>query len=166
MHYVDMSKVVETSAYLKTLSQDKDDFSELLRAAGDELAFYNWCEGILQSYIGMYTPGILGVFLFQIRPTRPEVDEWVWVITGDLPTAYITTEDAPNAACALDGYIGAMEEWVAAVEQGESVQNLIPVNAPPTPEYAQALKVRLELLDQHILADYQDDLAQTGTAES
>ena len=54
------------------------------------------------------------------------MDEWVWVIVGEVPPAYITIDDAPNPACAVDGYIGAMREWAAAVRSGESTDGLVP----------------------------------------
>jgi hypothetical protein len=40
------------------------------------------------------------VFLFEIIPSREDVDDKVWLIVGDLPPAYITAEDAPNPAAA------------------------------------------------------------------
>mgnify|MGYP001551340044 CR=1 FL=1 len=108
--------------------------------------------------MGIYYVGIVGGFLFKIQPLRQHVDEWVWVLVGDLPPAYITCEECPNAACALDGYIGAMQEWIEAAEAGKSVEDLIPVNVPATFENAQNLKSRLLMLDERILSLYQDDL--------
>ena len=80
------------------------------------------------------------------------MDNLIWVIVGDLPSAYITVENSPNPACALDSYIGAMEDWVEAVEQGRPVFDIIPVNAEPTLANAQRLKTRLSFLDEEILA--------------
>ena len=79
---------------------------------------------------------------------------------GDLPPAYLTTEDCPNPAAALDGYIGAMMEWVHAAQNGESVADLIPVNVPATKENGDMLKTRLNFLDDRILKDYHNDLKQ------
>jgi hypothetical protein len=88
------------------------------------------------------------------------VDEFVWVVVGDLPSLYITTEDAPNAACALDGYIGAMEAWASAVLEKRPLQGLAPVAVDPTPEMALQLKSRLEFVDREVLSEYKDDLTQ------
>jgi hypothetical protein len=101
---------------------------------------------------------VVSVFLFRIRPTKEETDEWIWIVIGDLPSAYITAEDAPNPASALDGYIGAMEEWVEAASTGKPTTDLIPVNVPPTPENAKRLESRLQFLDREILSRYADDL--------
>jgi hypothetical protein len=44
-----------------------------------------------------------------------------------------------------------MDAWVKAVENGEAVEDLIPVSGAPTPEYAKALKSRLSFLQSKIL---------------
>ncbi len=132
----------------------------MLAEALSEITFYNWCGAVYESYVGIYYEGIVGVFLFKIQPLRDGVDEWVWVVVGDLPPLYITCEDCPNAACALDGYIGAMQEWVEAAEKGAPVEKLAPVNVPANPENANKLKSRLLMLDEKILSFYQDDLGE------
>jgi len=81
-----------------------------------------------------------------------------WVIVGDIPPAYLTCDQCPNPATALDGYIGAMLEWVDAAEKGEPVAELIPVNAPATRENAQRLKTRMSFLEENILSEYENDL--------
>jgi hypothetical protein len=73
------------------------------------------------------------------------------VIVGDLPPAYIVVEDNPTAADALDAYCSEMESWVEAVRNGESVNELIPVNVPPSREYAEQLSGRLGYLRSKIL---------------
>jgi hypothetical protein len=73
------------------------------------------------------------------------------VIVGDLPPAYIVTEENPTPAAALEAYIDEMMDWVSAVEQGDSTEELIPVNAPATIEYAKQLRNRLEFLRSTIL---------------
>jgi hypothetical protein len=98
------------------------------------------------------------VFLFKIMPATADADEWLWVIVGDLPSAYIVTDDARNPAAALDAYIGEMERWASAAEGGQSVENLIPVDVPPTPENAKRLRKRLAFLDREVLSRHAEDL--------
>lgn len=86
---------------------------------------------------------------------------WVWIIVGDIPPAYFGLEDAPNFARALECYIGCMESWVEAVQEGRDVSELIPVNTPATSGNAKCLAWRLEFLDREILSSYPDDLART-----
>jgi hypothetical protein len=86
-----------------------------------------------------------------IVPAEESVDEWIWVVVGDVPSAYIATQAADTPGAALDAYIGAMEEWVEAARSGSSVADLIPVGVPPTEQYAELLARRLEFLDREIL---------------
>ncbi len=158
MAIINFGKVVEVDIYEKALSENADEFKVMLREAIEEINFYDWCLDILETYVGMFYAGIVGVFLFKIKPSGEEIDELIWVIVGDLPPIYITAEDSPNPACALDSYIGAMEEWVEAAENERSVSNLVPVNVPATKENAKNLKVRLMMLDEKILSKYKEDL--------
>lgn len=163
---LDFSKVVEWSKYLKAQQDDVEEMIPMYQKAKDFLEFYDWCSEIQESYVGMLYPGIVALFLFRIIPARKDVDEWIWVIVGDLPPTYLTTDECPTAATALDGYIGAMLEWVDAAQKGKSVAELIPVNVPATKENAEILKKRLDFLDKKILTEYQDDLkasARIGT---
>ena len=154
----DLTKVVELRSYVDSCTSDKAALLSMHREAVSFLQFYNWCDEIIETYVGLFSPGIIGVFLFKILPSRDDVDDWVWVVVGDLPPAYITCDDAPNPATALDGYIGAMTDWVGAAERGESVDELIPVNVPATKENAESLRKRLQFLDDRILSAYSDDL--------
>lgn len=155
---VDLSKVVP-AARMKGESDDETvELQEMLEEASQYLQSFSWCAEILESFLGIGFPGMVSIFLFRIRPTRKETDEWIWIVIGDLPSAYITAEDAPNPASALDGYVGAMEEWVEAALTGKPTTDLIPVNVDPTPENARRLESRLQFLDREILSRYADDL--------
>ncbi len=158
MSTIQFSKVIKVDVFQTKLSTEASEFEELFREAKSEIEFYDWCLEILDSYVGLFFAGIVGVFLFKIRPSSDDIDEWIWVVVGDLPPIYITTEESPNAACALDSYIGAMEEWVDAVANGKSIDDLVPVNVPATIENAEKLKIRLTMLDEDILSQLKDDL--------
>lgn len=155
---LDMSKVVPAALMQGEDEEETAALRELLDEATAYLKRFNWHRGIKAAYLGIGVGKILGVFLFEIVPASEEVDDRVWVVVGDLPPAYITTEDAPNPATALDSYIGAMEEWVEATREGRGVEGIIPVNVPPTAENADRLESRLRFLDERILSDYADDL--------
>jgi hypothetical protein len=123
-----------------------------LNEAREFLKFYNWVADIELEFLGIGVDGILYVFLFKIKPSRVNVDTWIWVVVGDVPPAYLTCEDAKNPAEAIDAYLGAMEEWVVAAKIGSSVSALIPVNIPATLENAEMLEKRLKFIDDKILA--------------
>lgn len=153
----DMKRLVSWSKCLEFQKADRPEMLEMYEKAFNFLSNQEWYASLKESYMGMFHPGIVAVFLFRILPSG-SFDEWIWIIVGDLPSAYIVTDDCLNPAAALDGYIGEMEEWIKAVEEGRSIQDLIPVNAPPTLDNAKALKSRMTFLDERILCNYEDDL--------
>ena len=127
------------------------DFRAAHQRARKYLESHKWVSAIEQEYLGAAFNGIIYILLFKIRPAQAGVDSWIWVIVGDIPPAYITCDECKTPAEALDGYIGAMIQWVEAALEGRSVADLIPVNVPPTREYAEMLKSRLQFLDQKIM---------------
>jgi hypothetical protein len=94
---------------------------------------------------------VFGLFLVELDPGSADVDRYVWVAVGDIPPAYISTECALSPREALEGYLAEMGAWVKAVGNGESVDDLIPVNGAPTIDKATALKSRLSVLESEIL---------------
>ncbi|MCR6477225.1 hypothetical protein NU688_13780 [Variovorax sp. ZS18.2.2] len=157
----DLSKTFEWNKYFANAGAfdlDAQSIKALHQEARAFLTSFVWCDSIIEDRIGFAYPGIVGVFLFKFVVTQKAREDWVWVLTGDIPPAYITGEDCPNPATALDAYIGAMQEWVEAAERGAATDHLIPVNVEPTSENAARLKVRLDFLDEKILSGYAEDL--------
>lgn len=160
--FIDETKIANLSDYRKLIDEEDyeilDEFSE---RAQTYIKSFSWCDAVVEVKIGLFFPGILGVFLVEIETKFPDVDERIWTIIGDVPPAYIADDnlDCPNAAQALDGYVGAMFTWVEAVEEGRSVEDVIPVNVPPTIEWAKELRSRLEFIDEQILTDYKEFLS-------
>lgn len=124
---------------------------EMAVEARDFVGANDWCERIDRQYLAYGVGGVVAVFLVQITPASDDVDACLWVVVGDLPPAYVVVEDNPTAADALDAYCLEMESWVDAVKSGKSTDELIPVNVPPTREYAEQLGGRLGYLRSKIL---------------
>ena len=158
MNIIDLNKLSPAAAIKGENGNETELLKQMLREAEDYLLSFGWCGGINDSYLGIGVGGVVAVFLFRITPKCKDVDEWLWVIVGDIPPAYITTDCAPNPACALDAYIGAMQKWVNAAGAAEPVDDLIPVNVSPTVENARQLQTRLDFLDKKILSNYSRDL--------
>jgi hypothetical protein len=131
-----------------------DEFYEMQSRANSYLLGFNWHRRPLDAWVGLYIPGIVGVFLFRIEPISEDIDGWMWVVVGDLPSAVIMIDDCPHGPAALANYVDAMREWVDAVRKGEPVDDLIPVNTPPTAEYADMLESRLGFLSEEVLSEY------------
>ena len=124
---------------------------EMAEEARDFISSQEWCERIEHQYLAYGIGGVVGIFLFLITPRSKDVGTWLWAVVGDLPSAYIVVDDNPTAADALEAYCSEMGSWVEAVERGDSIDDLIPVNVPATPEFARQLGGRLEYLRLKVL---------------
>jgi hypothetical protein len=143
-------------------AEDDALLKEMFARARSYLSAFDWCRAIQECYVGeIAIGGVVAVLLFKIDPAQDGVDEWLWVIVGDLPPAYLVIDNAPTSATALEGYVDEMERWVEAVDAGEPIDDLIPVEtvdgtAPlePTSEVAEELRTRLRFLRERVLSDY------------
>lgn len=134
--------------------EDADEtklLKEMAKEARDFLCSHKWCERVDDQHLAFGVGGVVAVFLVQITPAATNVDPYLWVVVGNLPPAYMVIDGSPTGADALDGYCSLMEEWVEAVKNGESIDDLIPVNVPPTREWADQLSGRLDFLKSKIL---------------
>ena len=151
---------IETARLTPTNRMRGEDAKDtkLLRAMHDEahkyLSSFDWCKSIEESHFGLGIGGVVAVFLFRLVPAQENVDTLLWVVVGDLPPAYFVTDDCPNACSVLNAYITNMREWVDAVKNGRPLDGLIPVNVPPSVDYARQLESRLAFLSKNVIPRY------------
>jgi hypothetical protein len=126
--------------------------TKLLRGMADDARKYleghRWCARVTDLEFGDGVGGIVAVFLATIVAAQPGVDERLWVIVGDVPPLYLVTNELPTPRRALESYVAWRREWVDAVTGGGSMEGLPPVNAAPTAANADALSVRLDLIEK------------------
>ena len=140
---------------------DEEEDTALLHQMYDDarsyLEAFSWCGSVIQSYFGVGIGGVVAVFLFQIQPVQQYVDEWLWVIVGDIPSAYLVMDKSHTPVEALRGYIEEMRKWVTLALEGRSSRDVIPVNATATPEWGKVLGDRLDVLERvHLPAENTD----------
>lgn len=136
-----------------------ETLTPLEEAAVNFIRSFAWSGELLAMYEGFQEPDMLGIFLTQLRPAQPQVDEWLWVVVGDLPPAYLVADDNPTVAQAVLGYADEMQRWVDAVRTGAPVDDLIPVNVPPTTAFADMLSSRLAILRGTVLDEIKAEAA-------
>lgn len=152
-----MGRLPDTSSLTPAEDLRGDDLEEthllheMLEEATDFLRGFRRCKQIKRRYFGRGVGGVFAVFLFEIAPSGPEVDDTLWVIVGDLPSAYVIAEDTLTPDDALRSYVEEMDTWVTAVQEGRSVEELIPVGAEPTKENAEQLGSRLAFIRENFL---------------
>lgn len=138
-------KDAEESRLLRLMAQDAQEY----------LQGFNWCRGIREGYFGGGFGGIVAVFLFRIFPARPGVDEWLWVVVGDLPAAYLVTDASKAPSQALESYVREMSKWIEQIKRGRRYEDVIEVNMDPTWENAEALQDRLRIISEAIVPAFE-----------
>ena len=152
-----MSDELPVSGVVPILAMVGEDDAETQKlrsmesVARDFITDFDWCGGIREFYFGAGIGGVFAVFLAHIRPNQSSVDEYLWIVVGDMPSAYLVTDDCPNPKEALEGYIWEMRKWVALAKEGRTSNDVIPVNVPATPDWAETLEIRLDALAQKII---------------
>jgi hypothetical protein len=128
------------------------EVSALAEEAAKFLLSYSWCKAVRSAYLAWAAAGVLGVFRFEIEPAHPGVDKSLWVVVGDVPSAYLTCEGNPTWREALEGYIHEMKRWVAAVRSGAPLDDVISTGVTPSAEHADMLYSRLNFISREILS--------------
>jgi hypothetical protein len=90
---------------LEQLFGEDEEETQLLRSMAAQaetyLSGFAWCQSIKAKYFGAGVGQVLAVFLFSIVPSRANVDEWVWVVVGDIPPAYLVIDECKSPSSAL-----------------------------------------------------------------
>lgn len=152
-----MNPPVDTSFFQLAGVPDPDEDTRLAvreEEARTYVESFTWSGPIREVLLAFGMSGILSLFLVRFEePIRweGEEDAELWVIVGDLPPAYFTTDDSPNPAEALETYCVFMEDWADRILSGDDLEGAYPVAAAPTEEHAGMLKSRLEFIRQEII---------------
>ena len=130
----------------------KDEVIYAVKEAETYLSRFKWCRKIIDGWVASSFGYILNILYYKILPDKISCsDEFLWIIVGDIPPAYIDIVSAPTAYDALECYIDLMQEWVENVMNGETVEDCYPLNVPPQKEYAQMLDTRIRMLKEDFL---------------
>jgi hypothetical protein len=134
--------------------EDEEDTALLrlmLENARSYALSFSWCDSIISEYFGGGIGKIMAVFLFNISTKRSDVDPWMWIIVGDIPSAYLPLEDCESPAKVFEIYTDGMQQWANLARDsktGTAEEGIPPVNVPATPEWADQLQKRLQLLNE------------------
>ena len=150
---VDFLQVVPLEQMRGDDEEDTRLLSEMAERASQFVCSFAWCSRVVRGWFGSGVGGVVAVFLFEIVPTAKDVDTFLWVVVGDVPPAYLVTDDSKTPREALRAYVEEMREWVDAVRSGGQRDDVIPVNVPPTREWADRLAGRLDLLEKEFIGD-------------
>ncbi len=129
------------------MTGDCSEDTKLLRAMLAEAIQYmkshRWCPEIAETYFGFGVGQVVAVFLFKSASKIQQKDDLLWVIVGDMPSAYLVIDAAPDAKGALETYCDLVGAWATAVIEGQSLDEEYPVSAPPTMDNAKLLQRKI-----------------------
>ncbi|MEW6745506.1 MAG: hypothetical protein AB1486_22365 [Planctomycetota bacterium] len=151
---VDLEKLTPADRIAGEDAEETALLKEMLRDATDYLLGFQWCPPIDRVYLGRGVGGVIAVFLFHFADRIGDTDEWLWVVEGDVPTAYLVVDQARDPASALEVYCQLMDDWAKAVLDGRSLADVFPVQAEPTFDNATSLIRRLDFLRRRLLPDW------------
>lgn len=137
--------------YSKKLQYKNSEYGKLVEEARFYLSSYKWCREIKRQWLALNCENLLTVFLFEIIPNSQNADDYVWVVVGDLPSAYIDIESARDKKQVVKTYTEIMGDWVHVVKKSGNIEDCYPLNVPPTKEYAEMLSIRIKLIRENIL---------------
>jgi hypothetical protein len=134
--------------------EDEEETSllqEMLVEARRYLTSFRWCPPISEEYLGFGIGKVFAVFLFRFAEHRTQADDWLWVVVGDLPSAYFVVDDAPNPRRAAEVYCRLMQDWVFAVLNKTAMEDVFPVNAVASEEMARMLDSRVQFIQKKLV---------------
>jgi hypothetical protein len=147
---------------------DDEQDTVLLRKMSEDakryISSFPWCDAVLGSYFGGGVGGIFAVIFFHIRPSRPNVEPWIWIVVGDIPPAYLPLTDCKSPAEVFKTYLRGMSNWVKLARKGLTGtpdQGVPPVSIPATPEWAEKINQKLNGLKLAVQPFFDED--QSGT---
>lgn len=143
-----------TMVLIEDLKRTQSDDGELFKLAEEAKLFlesHKWCKKVEKQWLASGWENLLLVFYFKITPNSKNADDYVWVVVGDLPPAYIDIESADNISDVIETYTDLMDDWVQCVKNGQPVEDCYPIDVPPENEYAEMLAIRIKLVREYIL---------------
>jgi hypothetical protein len=149
---------IDTSSFQDEsgITGDDPEDTELLREMAAEarayIEDYEWCPPIEKFHLALGIGGIVAAFLVQFdEAIEGTDDDALWIIVGDLPSAYVIVEPGDDGDAALSRYCGLMEDWAFNVLKGSSLEESFPVAAEATHENAELLTQRIAFIRTEIL---------------
>ncbi len=134
-------------------AEDTDLLKAMAADARSYIESHEWCPPIRTFSLGYGVGGVIALFHFEFTEAIDDTDSELWVVVGDLPSAYFVYEGNEHPAAALEQYCGLMEEWALAARDGESVDECFPVDAEANPQNAEMLLTRISFIRTELVPE-------------
>jgi hypothetical protein len=149
--FMDTSRLTPVASIRGEDEEETSFLKAMLAEARGYIRSFRWCPQISEEYLGFGIGKVLGLFLFRFANTIGETDEYLWVVVGDLPSAFFVIDDAPTPRSATEVYCRMMQDWINAVLSKAPLDDVFPVNSDSRDEMAQMLDSRLRFIREKII---------------
>lgn len=139
-------------------NEDTNLLHEMAVTARNYICSFSWCPPILAMYLGHGIGGVVAIFLAKFEQKISGTDDCLWIIVGDLPSAYIVVEPCDSCREALERYCRLMDDWINEVLSFGDFQNVYPIDAPRSLENAELLRRRLDFIRREIIPQTSTDV--------
>lgn len=154
---IDADGLQEESKIKGDDAEDTALLREMAAEAREYVEDFEWCPAVVSVHLAFGVGGIVAVFLVQFEEAIEGADDALWVIVGDLPSAYVVVEPGDDGKQALGRYCELMEDWSFNVLKGLSLEECFPVAAEATHEHAEMLRERIAFIHTEILETPEDE---------
>jgi hypothetical protein len=153
-----MSLNREDFQLLADIRGDDDEDTALLRDMGKQATAFieehEWCPPIRNFYLAYGIGDVVALFLVDFTEAIADSpDDSLWVVVGDLPSAYFVSESADTPRAALECYCNIMDDWVSAVVNDTDLEEVYPLEVEPTEANVRELQSRLDFLRTEIIPE-------------
>ena len=132
-------------------SSEVERLSAMSVEAETYISSFSWAPPIVERTCCFGIGDIMAIFMFKFARPIDETTDRLWVIVGDLPSAYLVVDDADDARQATERYCDLMQNWCEAVEHEGNLSEVYPVRAPSTKENADLLRKRILFVRDELL---------------
>lgn len=145
--------------------KDTSLLNEMATHARNYITSFKWCLPITAMYLADGIGGVVAVFLVEFEGKIGGTDDRLWVVAGDLPSAYMIVEPDDCAREALETYCILMDDWVAAVRGDGDFGGVYPVEAARTEEHADMLASRLDFIRKEIIPEFSAEIVNPSAGQ-
>lgn len=149
---MDISKFQPEDSISGDSLEDTQALKCMANSARDYLASFSWCPPIKNLFFAYGVGGIIAVFVAELTESiKDSNDSLLWVIEGDLPSAYMVADDIQDPKTAIEVYCDLMDEWAKTVIDNQNLEEVFPVKAEPTHENAELLLKRTKFIRETLV---------------
>lgn len=141
---------------IDTSVEFSDEVIPLIRKSKEYLSGYKWCKTILEGWLFINIGYAVNIFLYKIENKQSPGDNFLWVLTGDLPSIYLDTYNVKTTTEVVKEYIELADDWIRHVESGRSLDECFPFDVVNPNELIEMFKKRIQLLQDNILPNMLD----------